>query len=141
MAVTVTKVDVWAADLKDEAGSLAAVLEALAGAGGNIECIIARRRHDRPGTGQLFITPIKGAKVQKAAKSVGLSPATDMATLRIETPNKAGVGQKVMAAIAGAGVNIRGISAATIGNKAVAYIGLDNKADADKAVKALRKIG
>jgi hypothetical protein len=44
-----------------------------------------------------------------------------------------------MAAIAGAGVNVRGISALTIGNKAVAYIGLDSKADADKAVKALRK--
>jgi len=141
MAVTVTKVDVWAADIEDKSGSLAAVLEALAGAGANIECIIARRRHDRSGAGQVFITPIKGAKVQKAAKSVGLAPASDMATLRIETPNKAGEGQKVMAAIAGAGVNVRGISALTIGNKAVAYIGLDSKADADKAVKALRKVG
>jgi hypothetical protein len=141
MAVTVTKVDVWAAEIEDKPGTLDQILEAIAGAGGSIECIIARRRHDRGGKTQVFISPVKGAKVQKAARGVGLAPATDLATLRLEGPNKAGQGHKVMQAIAAAGINVRGVSGCSIGNKAVAYIGFDSKADADKAVKAVRKVG
>jgi hypothetical protein len=141
MAITVSKVDVWAADIPDQPGALDHVLQALGNAGANIECLIGRRRHDLPGTGQVFVSPVKGKKVQLAARSVGLSPAVDMVTLRIESPNKPGVGHKIMAAIAAAGVNVRGVSVVGMGNKSVAYIGLDANSDVNAAIKVIKNAG
>jgi hypothetical protein len=43
-------------------------------------------------------------------------------------------------AMADAGVNVRGVSAAVVGNKFVAYIGLDSEADADRAMRALKGV-
>jgi hypothetical protein len=141
MAVKITKVEVWAADLRDQPGGLARVLDELADAGANIECVIARRQPDRPGTGVAFVTPVKGKKVQAAARAVGMSPATNIATLRVEGANKAGAGAQLTRAVADAGVNMRGLSAAVIGNKYVAYFGFDSAADADRAMKAMKKAG
>jgi hypothetical protein len=141
MPITVNKVDVWVAEIPDEAGALDELLGALAEAGANLECVIGRRRHDRPNRGQVFITPVKGAKAQKAARASGLAPAKGMVTLRVETPQKAGIGHKIMQAVADAGVNVRGISAASIGTKAVAYIGFDSSRDADKAMKVIKAAG
>ena len=43
MSLTITKVDVWAAEIDDTPGGLAKLLGALAGAGADLECVIARR--------------------------------------------------------------------------------------------------
>ena len=139
MALKVTKADVWVAEIADEPGAMDRVLGAVAGAGGDLECLIGRRRHDLPGKGQVFVSPIKGKKVQQAAREAGLAPASDMVTLRIEGPNKVGMAHVVMGAVADAGVNVRGISAMGMGNKTVAYVGLDSSADAERAIKAIRR--
>ena len=140
MPFDVSKVDVWAAEIPDQAGALDRLLAALADAGANLECVIGRREKAKPGTGQVFISPVKGKKAQDTARAVGLAPA-DMVTLRVEGSNKPGTGHALMAAIAAAGVNVRGISAVSLGTKSVAYIGLDSKDDADKAIKAIRAAG
>jgi hypothetical protein len=41
--------------------------------------------------------------------------------------------------LAAAGINIRGISAAALGRRAVSYFAFDSAADADNAVRILRK--
>ncbi len=138
MAVTVTKVDVWAGEMSDEPGGLARILEALAGAEAELDCLIARRQPDKPGTGVAFVSPVKGRKLQEAARAAGMSPASNIATLRLEGPNKAGGGAMLSRAVADAGVNVRGVSAAVIGGKFVAYIGFDNMDDANKAAKAIK---
>ena len=51
MALKVTKVDVWAGDLRDTPGGLADVLEQVAASGGSVEFIIARRNDKQPGWG------------------------------------------------------------------------------------------
>jgi hypothetical protein len=140
MAYGVSKVDVWMAEIADEAGAMDRVLGAIAQAGGNLECVIGRRKPDKPGFGQVFVSPVKGKKVQDAAKAAGMVPA-DMVTLRVETPNKPGKGHDVMRAIAAAGVNVRGISMIAVGTKAVAYVGLDSKDDAERAIKAVKAAG
>jgi hypothetical protein len=43
-------------------------------------------------------------------------------------------------AIADAGINLRGVSAAVIGKKFVAYFGFDSAADATKATRALKTL-
>jgi predicted amino acid-binding ACT domain protein len=61
--------------------------------------------------------------------------------LKVEGDDAPGLGARIAAAIADAGINLRGVSAATMGRKFVAYLGFDNAADATKAARALKKLG
>ncbi|MCE9554618.1 MAG: amino acid-binding protein [Planctomycetes bacterium] len=141
MALQVTKHEVWAGDLRDQPGDLARVLTAIGTAGGDLECVIARRQPDAPGMGVVFVTPVKGKKVQQAAVLVGLCRAENIATLRVEGPDKPGLGGQMMSAIGDAGINVRGVTSAVLGNKFVAYIGFDSDAEAATAAKALKGVG
>src|SRR5687767_16031064 len=69
MPVRITKVDVWAGQLEDQPGGLARVLEALADGGARLQCCIARRQPDKPGTGVAFVTPVSGARAEAAARA------------------------------------------------------------------------
>src|SRR4051794_40655929 len=141
MAVSISTVEVWAGNIQDQTGSLANVLERIAGAGASVDCVIARRHPDRPGSGDVFVSGAKGKKAQDAAQQAGLSRADRIATLRIEGNDKPGLGSQITRAIAGTGVNVRGVSAMTLGGKFVAYIGFDNRDDAARAAKAIKGAG
>ena len=67
MAVKVSKVDLWTAVIDDRAGGGADKLEPLARAGANFEFVFMRRTPEQPGKGVMFVTPVKGAKVARAA--------------------------------------------------------------------------
>ena len=45
----------------------------------------------------------------------------------------------MMDALAAAGINVRGISAAALGRRAVSYLAFDSAADWDAAVRILKK--
>jgi hypothetical protein len=138
MAYAVSKVDVWAGEIADRPGGLASTLEGLQNAGVNLEFLVARRAPDKPGTGVVFVTPIKGAKQKSAAGAAGLQ-TTDTHSLRVEGPDRPGLGTKMTRALADGGINLRGISAAAIGRRAITYFAFDSAADADNAVRILRK--
>lgn len=140
MSLTVTKVDVWAAQIEDKPGGLAKVLGALAGAGANLECVVARRDPSNAGKGVVFLTPVKGPNPRKAAKAEGLGPAEKLATLKVEGNDAPGLGFRITSAIAEAGVNLRGVSGAVLGRKFVAYLGFDGRVEADKAARALKAL-
>ena len=140
MSLTITKVDVWAAEIDDTPGGLAKLLVALAGAGADLECVIARRDPTKTGKGIAFLTPLKGASARKAAKSEGLGPAQKLATLKVEGDDAPGIGGRITSTVAEAGVNLRGLSSAVIARKFVAYLGFDSSADAAKAVRALKAL-
>jgi hypothetical protein len=140
MALNVQRVAVWAGDLEDRSGSLADKLGALAGGGANLEFVIARRKPEQPGGGVLFVAPVKGKKVQDAARNAGMSEAADVPTLRVEAPDRPGLGERIMRAIGDEGINARGFSAAAMGNRCVAYIGFDGSDDADRAAAALKRL-
>src|SRR6266511_2417412 len=141
MALKVTKTDVWAGDLRDVPGGLADVLEQVSGAGGSLQFMIARRDDKETGAGKVFITPVTAQRTKDAAGRAGLQHATGVGTLRVEGADAKGMGAKMTRAIADAGINVRGVSAAVIGNRFVAYIGFDSDADADRAAAALKKVG
>ena len=138
MAIKVTRVDTWAATIKDKPGGLAPKLAALAQAGANLEFVIARR--DKPGKGVVFITPVKGAAQCRAARKAGFKKSKSLHTVRVEGPDKRGRGAKMTAALADADLNLRGLSAAAIGKKFVSHIALDTAADATKAARILRTL-
>jgi hypothetical protein len=140
MALKVTKTDVWVAELQDRPGALATCLGALAAAGANIECVIGRRQPNKPGTGVVFVAPLKGGKVRAAAAGAGFHATQRVATLKIEGDDRPGLGAKIAGAVGAAGVNMRGTSAAAIGRRFVCYLGFDSKDDATKAAAAIRRM-
>lgn len=141
MALKVSKVDVWAVEIRDEPGALAQVLETISNAGGDIEGVIARRQADKFQAGVVFLTPVKGKKVEAAARAIGAEPGENLATLRVEGPNTRGIGARMIRAVADAGINLRGLSVTTSGKTFAAYMGLDSDADADKATRLIKAAG
>jgi hypothetical protein len=141
MAMKVSRVDTWAASITDEPGGLAPKLAALREAGVNLEFVIARRSPEvKKGTAVVFVTPIKGAAQIRAARKVGFKRATSLHAVRVEGPDKKGQGAAITAALADAGLNLRGLSAAAIGRRFVAHVALDKAADATKAARLLRSL-
>ena len=140
MALKVERVDVWAARMKDVPGGLSKKLCPLAEAGANLEFVIARRSPEKKGVGVVFVTPIKGAAAIKVAKKAGFKKTTTLHSVRVEGPDKAGMGAKIAHALGEAGINLRGLSAAAIGKKFVGHLALDTTADATKAIRVLKKL-
>ena len=139
MAYSIRKVDVWAGEIDDRPGGLAGKLEALAKAGANLEFIIARRQPDKPGTGVVFLTPVKTPQQKQAATAAGFNATSSLQSVRVEGPDRPGLGIKMTRALAEAGINMRGLSAAALGRRSVSYFAFDNVEDADNAVKLLKK--
>ena len=63
MDLIVERVHVGAAGIKDEPGGLAQVLTGLREAGVDLDFILARRTAEKPGTGVVYVTPLRGDKV------------------------------------------------------------------------------
>jgi hypothetical protein len=137
--MTAERVEVWAAGIKDEPGGLAAVLDALGKAGANLDFVLARRAPDRPDEGVVFVTPLGGDAVVKAASELGFDPTTSVHSVRAEGDNGPGVGAAITGKLAAAGINMRGLSAAAIGERFVLYLGFDSETDADRAVALLQE--
>ena len=138
MDIIVERADVWAASVEDKPGGLAKTLAALAKAGVDLGFLIARRCPEEPGTAVVFATPFRGDAEIAAAAEVGFTVAASLHSLRIEGPNKRGVGAEFTQMLADAGINLRGLSAAVIGARFVAHIALDTAEDAKKAMRLLQ---
>jgi hypothetical protein len=141
MAASVSKIDVWTGEMEDRPGTLDAKLQPLAAAGADLTFILARPQPDRPGRSVLFLGPIKGAKQTKAAEAAGLVPAPTLAALHFEGPNKPGSASQVTHALAKAGINLRGLMAATIGTKFMLLIAFNSGLDAEEALKVIKASG
>lgn len=137
MSTKIAKADVFVVDVVNRPGMLARVLEALHNAGANLEFVVARRVNDD--TSRVFLAPIKGAKQTRAAGDVGLRRAEGMHAIRVESPDRPGLGSRMTRAVAAAGLNIRGLSAASLGKRSVCYLAFATAEDAALAGKAIKK--
>ena len=104
MKLKVNRVDVWTATIDDRAGGAAERLEPLAKAGADFEYVFARRTPEQPGKGIVFVYPVKGSKVTKAAQDAGFAKPDHIHSVRIEGANKPGTTAKIARALAGAGL-------------------------------------
>jgi hypothetical protein len=141
MPYSVTKVEVWTGQIEDRAGGLCAKLEAIAEAGTDLQFVVARRQPHVPGTGIVFLGPIKGAKAQRAASAAGLNRATDLFALCVEAPNKPGDCACVTRRLADAGINLRGLTASVCGSKYVLTLGFDTEEAVAQAARVLKGAG
>jgi predicted amino acid-binding ACT domain protein len=140
MTIKASRNDVWMAVIDDRAGGAAEKLEALAGAGADLEVVFARRTPEHPGQGILFAGPIEGAKVTRAAQEAGFKRSETIHGIRIEGTDKAGLGSRIARTLAENGISFRGMQASVVGKNFLSFIALDSDEDAARAVKALRKL-
>jgi hypothetical protein len=137
MDLLVEREDVWAAGVDDKPGALAAKLSALTNASADLDFIIARRSSEKPGTAVVFVTPLRGDREVRAAAAVGFAVTSRLHSVRVEGPNEPGVAARVAEAVGGAGINMRGFSAAALGTRFVLHIGVDTAEETDAVVKLL----
>ena len=138
MALKASRVQIWVAGMKDKPGALAEKLAGLARAGAQLEFVLARRAPEKPGTGVVFLAPLRSAKEKAAAKKLGFHKSKSLIAVRVEGADKPGLGAKITGALAEAGINLRGMSAGVIGKRFVLYVALDSDKDAGKAVRVLK---
>jgi hypothetical protein len=134
----VERVDVWSASIADKTGGLSWLLKGMDEAGADFNFIIARRTPENPGSGVVFVTPIRGDREVKAASTLGFSLTSSVDAVCFEADNKPGAAARLTGLIADAGINIRGLSVAVIGTRFVAYIGFDSTNDAETAIGILQ---
>ena len=137
MSFKLDRVHVWAGEVADQAGGVAAKLSILAQAGTNLEYIYTRRQDDKPGAGILYVAPVTGPLAVRAAKSAGLHEANTPVVLRVEGDNMAGLGHRVTQEWALAGLSFQGMTMAVLGNNFVGYVAFDTVTDANRAAAIL----
>jgi len=137
----IERVDVWSASIADKTGGLSWLLKGMDEAGADFNFIIARRTPENPGSGVVFVTPIRGDREVKAASTLGFSLTSSVDAVCFEADNKPGATARLTGLIADAGINIRGLSVAVIGTRFVAYIGFDSANDAETAVSIFQDAG
>lgn len=140
MSLSIARVELWAADIEDQAGGLAQKLAGLSEAGANLEFIFARRSTESPGMGVVFVTPIKGARCIRAAKDLGFQALGRVGVVRTEGPDKKGLAGRMTSAVAELDVTLRGFSATSMHKRSVIHLAFDSVADASRAIRALKKL-
>jgi hypothetical protein len=140
MELIAERVDVWAARIEDQPGSLANILTGLREAGTDLNFILARREPDQPGHSVVYVTPLMGDAELKAAATLGFNLTARVHSVRVEGPNQPGMAAQLAVQLAAAGLNLRGFSAAVLGTQFILYIGLDSAEDAAKALAILQQV-
>ena len=138
MNTVVEHEEVWVASVEDKPGALGNKLAALAEAGADLNSIIARRSPEKPGTGVVFVTPLRGDQEIEAASENGFTVSSHLHGVRVEGRNEPGIATKVTQKIGQAGLNLRGFSGAVIGTQFVLHLAFDTAEDAQKAIALLR---
>lgn len=138
MAVTVKEITLWRREIENRPGSLARVLEPLAGSGADLKVVMAYRYPGQENRAAVEIFPISGKKATRAAEAAGLTPA-GIPALLVEGTNRPGLGFQTTSGFADAGINLAFLVAQVVGSKFTAVYGFDSEADRGKAVNLLKK--
>jgi hypothetical protein len=135
----IERTNVWAASIQDEPGCLAAMLARLGQAGADLDFVLARRAPDKPGTGVVFLTPLRGDREIDAAAFWGFNVVSSVQSIRVAGQNTPGIVADLTNKLAAAGLNLRGLSGAVAGARFILYIGFDSAEDAAKAIDILQQ--
>ena len=138
MDMIIEKVDVWAASIQDKPGVLANMLSSLKNAGADLDFVLARRSTQKPGTGVVYVTPLRGDAEIAAGADLGFNVTNSVHSVRVEGENKRGIAAELTEKLAAAGINLKGFSGSVSGARFVVFIGLDSLEDAAKAVDILK---
>lgn len=135
------RVHVWSAEVADQTGGVAGKLAVLAQAGANLEYIFTQRMPQKPGSGLLYVAPVSGPSVVRAARAAGLNEVEIPIVHRIEGDDEAGLAHRLTQKWAIAGLSFHGLTLASVGNKFIGYATFDTVADANRAAQILADTG
>jgi len=141
MSFKLDRIHVWAGEVMDQAGGVAAKLSLLAQAGANLEYIYTRRQEDKPGTGILYVAPVSGPGAVKAARAAGLHEVDTPIVLRVEGDNAAGLAHRLTQQWAVEGLSLHSLMMSVLGEKFVGYVSFDTVGDANRAAAILGDLG
>jgi hypothetical protein len=141
MGFKLDRVHVWAAEVPDKPGGVAAKLSALAQADANLEFLFTQRLADKPGVGILYVAQVTGPSQVRAARAAGMAEVHDPVVLRVEGDNEAGLAHRLTQQWALAGISMQGLTMSVIGDKFVGYAAFDTTADANRAAAILGDLG
>lgn len=141
MRFRLDRVHVWAGEVEDQAGGVAAKLAPLAEAGANLAFIFTQRRADQPGKGVLYVAPLTSADQIKAAKHVGMHEVHDPVVIRVEGDNEAGLAYRLTREWAKASISFTGLSMVVMNGKFVGYAAFDSSHDSNRAAEILADLG
>ena len=139
MAFEITKVEVWEGEVEDRPGGLAEKLAEVMRAGANLDFMISRPCPQRRDTAALFLAPLHGEAQTQAALEAGLKQSTEH-WIRVEGPDRPWLSAGIARTLADASINIRGLSAAVIGDRGVLYLSFQSDVDARRAVQVLTRL-
>ena len=141
MRFRLDRVHVWAGEVEDKAGGVAAKLSALAESGANLAFVFTRRKPEKPGFGILYVAPLTSADQIKAAKHAGLHEVDDPVVFRVEGDNEAGLAHKLTRSWAKAGISFHELTMIVMNGKFVGYAAFDTVADSNRAAEILADLG
>lgn len=137
MSYEIAPIDVWVAELRNRPGEMARILNGLVDAGGHLEFIVGRP--EDAGSSAVFVAPLTNEAEISAAESLGLHKSQSMHAVRVAGQDQSGLGARVTAILAKAGINLRGITAASIGARSVLYIRFETYAAAQQGIDVLKR--
>ena len=140
MPLSVKRITLWRADVENQSGVLARVLEPLAAAGADLRVVMGYRFPTTPERSAVELYPVSGRRMTEAAGQGGLA-ASDIPCLLVEGDNRPGWGAQMARALADAGINIAFVMAQVMGRRFAAALGFENDAAAAEAMKIIKKTG
>lgn len=140
MELDVQHIEVWQANITDQAGGLAHAPDVLDDAGVDIQFIVVGRGLSAQGRGQALATPLCGDHQVAAAAHAGFHIPEHIHTLRVSGSSRTGLVAGPPGMIALLGINLQGFAASTFGHEFVAYITADLYVDGDRIVQSLRHL-
>jgi len=138
MALSVKRVTLWRAKVKDRPGALAEILEPVAAAGSDLQVVMGYRVSGNDVEATIELYPVSGRRLTEAVEGAGLTPS-EIPTLLVSGDNKPGLAHAVARAIADAGINLMFLVAQVVGRKYSAVFGFHSDSDARLALKQIRR--
>lgn len=140
MPIRITPITLWRAEVENQPGALARILEPLASVRADLKVLMGYRLPGDHARAAIELYPVTGTRVMSAARAVGLNEARTSALL-IEDDNRVGLGHAIASRLAAAGIDIEFLVAQVSGGRHSTVIGFENPDDAARAVPLIKQAG
>ncbi|MBX3395143.1 MAG: hypothetical protein KF841_07215 [Phycisphaerae bacterium] len=135
MSFAIKKATIWKIETPNTPGAMASTLGPLAESGVNLDLVMGYTNAEKT-LASVEVYPIAGGKSQTSARTAGFSKA-DFPCVVISGKNQPGIGRRIAAALADAGVSINFFVAQAAGPNYVGLFSFEAQSEADLAVRIL----
>ncbi|MFQ5502344.1 MAG: hypothetical protein ACE5EQ_08605 [Phycisphaerae bacterium] len=137
MPVTVKRASLWTIDTPNHPGTLAATLQPLAEGKVNLDLVMGYSLPDKSAA-TIEVYPVTTQQGQRTARATGFRKSP-FPCVSVTGTNCVGLGRRIAAALAEAGININFFLAQVVDKRYTAMFSFEADSEADLAVKIIRK--